>query len=197
MKKLFVFAIIAIFSFSYINAQEVHFGAKAGVSFANLTGDVEGLNMRTGLHVGGVVEIPISDKFSFQPELLYSMQGAKEKDSYEGETYEATLKVDYLNVPLMAKFYVAEGFSIEAGPQVGFLLSAKAKAEVGGSSGEEDIKDYFKGIDFGANLGFGYKMENGLNFGARYNLGLANIADSDDGDVKNGVFQISVGYFFN
>lgn len=96
----------------------------------------------------------------------------------------------------MAKFYAAEGFSIEVGPQVGFLLSAKAKAESGGSSGEIDIKDSFKGIDFGANLGFGYKMENGLNFGARYNLGLASIADEDNTDVKNGVIQLSVGFFF-
>jgi hypothetical protein len=95
----------------------------------------------------------------------------------------------------MAKYYVAEGFSIEAGPQVGFLMSAKAKAE----GEEEDLKDFVKGIDFGFNLGLGYKMESGLNFAARYNLGLSNINDgegSDDFKNQNSVMQVSVGYMF-
>ncbi len=95
----------------------------------------------------------------------------------------------------MAKYYVADGFSIEAGPQVGFLMSAKVKAE----GEEEDIKDSVKGIDFGANLGIGYKLESGLNFGARYNLGLSNLNDGEDSDDfkwNNSVIQVSVGYFF-
>ena len=70
----------------------------------------------------------------------------------------------------MAKFYVAEGFSIEAGPQVGFLFSAKDEYDFDGDTGEDDIKEYFKGIDFGVNFGVGYKLEGGLNLGARYNL---------------------------
>ncbi len=118
------------------------------------------------------------------------------KDSDEG-FFSGTAKVDYINVPLMAKFYVGEGgFSVEAGPQVGFLLSAKVEYD----GGEEDVKDLLKSTDFGVNLGLGYKMENGLNFGARYNLGLSNANDSDDLDggaeYKNSVIQVSVGYFF-
>ena len=94
----------------------------------------------------------------------------------------------------MAKFYVADGFSLELGPQVGFLLSAKE--EFDGES-DEDIKDFIKGTDFGVNFGIGYQMETGLNFGARYNLGLSDIPEDSGGDsIKNGVFQISVGYTF-
>lgn len=198
MKKLFFVVVLAMLMSTVTMAQEIQFGAKGGVNFANFTGDDAGSpDMRTGLLFGGVVEIPITDTFSFQPELLYSAQGAKEKDSYEGMNYTVTIKADYLNLPLMAKYYVAEGFSIEAGPQVGFLMSAKAKGEAGGSSAEEDIKDQFKGIDFGVNFGLGYKLENGLNFGARYNLGLADIPDSDNVSLKNAVIQLSVGYFFN
>jgi len=140
----------------------------------------------------------VSDKFSIQPELLYSAQGAK----YEDEVLKETIKLDYLNLPIMAKFYVADGFSLEAGPQVGFLLSAKGKVEAGGESIEADIKELFKGIDFGFNFGVGYKLPSGINFGARYNLGLSNIIEPDSefnvGDVKNqnGVIQLSLGYFF-
>lgn len=191
MKKVFlVFAIVTL-GFT-VNAQEVTFGVKAGLNLASIAGDdTDGLDSRTSFHVGGVAEISISEKFSVQPELLYSAQGAKE--SFEGIDIEVNL--DYINIPIIAKYYVSEGFSLEAGPQVGFLMSAKAKAE--GQS--EDLKDFVKGIDFGLNFGVGYKLDSGLNFGARYNLGLSNINDGEGSDEfknQNSVIQFSVGYFF-
>lgn len=90
----------------------------------------------------------------------------------------------------MGKYYVTKGFSVEAGPQIGFLLSAKHE--------KLNVKDSFNTFDFGVNFGLGYKLENGLNFGARYNLGLTDInnIDGSSSKNKNGVIQISVGYFF-
>lgn len=194
MKKLFLFAILFVFCFA-INAQsqstrspeEVRFGLKVGANFATLTGDTENVKSRTSLHFGGVVEIPISENFSVQPEILYSSQGAKDSNS------DDELKLDYLNIPVLAKFYVAHGLSIEAGPQIGFLLSAKE--EFDGES--EDIKDFIKGTDFGLSLGIGCRMATGLNFGARYNIGLSDIPEGDgDGNIKNGVFQVFIGLLF-
>jgi len=76
MKKLIIFTAIVLFGFTNVNAQDINFGAKAGVNFASLTGDeTDDLDMRTSLHVGIVSEIVISETFSFQPELLYSAQG--------------------------------------------------------------------------------------------------------------------------
>ena len=190
MKKLLL--IITVFAFAFnANAQEgINFGVKAGVNFATITGDdVDDVKSRTSFHFGVFTEISISDKFSVQPELLYSSQGAKSDNSGD------ELKLDYLNLPIMAKFYVAEGFSLEAGPQVGFLMSAKFDVD----GGSEDIKDETSDIDFGLNFGLGFQMETGLSFGARYKLGLSNILDfegSDDFKNQNGVFQISVGYMF-
>ena len=206
MKKLIFFVVIAVFGFTNLTAQEVNFGAKAGVNFSDITGDdVDSFNGLTSFHVGVVSEIEISDKFSFQPELLYSAQGSDYEDEYEDYTDKGTVKVDYLNLPLMGKFYITEGLSLEAGPQVGFLLCATMEYELIGTGFEEgkhemNIKDDLKGIDFGANLGLGYKMENGLNFSARYNLGLSDNNDNkellDDSSYKNSVIQVSVGYFF-
>ncbi|OUR91064.1 hypothetical protein A9Q87_11345 [Flavobacteriales bacterium 34_180_T64] len=182
MKKLFLVAVVAVFGFSNANAQEVKFGAKAGVNFATLGGDdTDGIESTTSFHVGGVANIGVSDKFSVQPEIVYSSQGASEGGF--------DLKLDYINVPIMAKYEVADGFSLEAGPQIGFLMSADFEGT--------DVKDSFKSTDFSAGLGLAYEMESGLNFAARYNLGLGNIAEEDEGDLKNNVFQISVGYFFN
>ncbi|MFD2914392.1 porin family protein [Psychroserpens luteus] len=190
MKKLMLLAAVAVFGLSSVNAQEVKFGAKAGVNFSTFGGDYEDVKSRTSFHVGGMAEISISEKFAFQPELLYSSVGAK-ADEGDGE-----LKLDYISIPLMAKYMVAEGFSIEAGPQIGILASAKSE----GGGEDVDVKDETNGIDFGVGLGASYRMDTGLNFGLRYNLGLSNVNDAEDSDdfsFQNNVFQISVGYFFN
>ncbi len=196
MKKILAFIAIAFIGFS-MNAQEesIRFGAKAGVNFNNVKGDNEGTDNRTGFHIGGLVEIPISEKFAFQPELLYSSQGTQvDEDDFESKT-----KLDYLNIPLMAKFYAAKGFSIQAGPQIGFLLSANSEGTDLGQPFDDDIKDQLSSVDFGLNFGAGYQLDMGLFFEGRYNLGLSNIFDEDvigDDSVQNSVFQVSVGYKF-
>lgn len=207
MKKiLFVFAASIIFSLTIVSCcstadasatasdKKVVFGAKAGVNFADITGDdVESFKGLTSFHLGAVAEIPICNSISLQPELLYSRQGS----DYEEASFSGSVKADYLNVPVMAKYYLGEGFSVEAGPQIGFLMSAKDEYD----GGDDDIKDYLKSTDFGVNFGLGYKLDNGLNFSARYNLGLSNVNDSNDLDAgaeyKNSVIQIGIGYFFN
>ncbi|MOA30078.1 hypothetical protein D3C78_1511310 [compost metagenome] len=134
-----------------------------------------------------MVTTEIADKFAFQPELLLSSQGFK-----AGELKMNTL---YLNVPLMFKYNVVSGLNLQAGPQVGFLVSAKSKFD--GES--EDVKDTYKSLDFGANLGAEYQFPMGFFLDARYTFGLANIAkveDGESGSVKNKVFSVGLGYRF-
>jgi hypothetical protein len=181
MKKI-ILAAVAVMAFGIANAQEVKFGAKAALNVATLTGDVNDASSLIGFQVGGFAEIKISDKFAVQPELMYSAQGA----SFDG----GDVKLNYLNIPVMAKFYVADAFSLEAGPQIGFLLSAKSDGV--------DIKDSLSSTDFGLNLGAGYDFTENLSAGLRYNFGLSNISDyeDDNSSVKNGVLSVSLGYKF-
>jgi len=213
MKKIKLTLVIAIMTIVSVNAQTT-FGVKAGANFSSFAysdsyGEDDDEKARTSMHFGAVAEIQISDKFSLQPELLYSSLGSKYEWSGPDYSGEEVVKVDYLTVPLMAKYYVAEGFSLEAGPQIAFLLSAKDDYafydhywEDGSYSETYDMADGFKKVDFGLNFGVGYKLDSGLNFGARYYLGLSNIEELDDDDyyyyrlIKNRVFQISVGYTF-
>ena len=180
MKKILLLAVFTVLGFANVNAQEIKFGAKAGLNFSTVNGDnTNSVDYVTSYHVGVVSEIPISEKFSFQPEVMFSGQGY----SFEGSDGNI-VALNYLNVPLMGKYYVTKGFSVEAGPQIGFLLSAKNEGV--------KVTNSFTTFDFGANFGLGYKLENGLNFSARYNLGITKV----DTDNRNGVFQVSVGYFF-
>lgn len=191
MKKILLSAVAILALGTAAQAQEIKFGAKAGVNFASVSMDPEGdmdTKSRTGLHIGIVAEFKLTETFAIQPELLYSMQGSKaEFGGVESET-----KLDYLNLPIMAKYYVTEGLSIEAGPQIGFLMSAKEE--------DEDAKDGYKSIDFGIGAGLAYDLPMGVFFQARYNVGLSNIGETEEGqpdiDYKNNVFAISVGYKF-
>ncbi|MCW5520763.1 PorT family protein [Aureitalea sp. L0-47] len=208
MKKILMLAAIAVFSLATVQAQGVSFGAKAGVNFATIGGDeTDDIDGRTGFYVGGVVEIPVNDFFSVQPEVVYSAQGAKTKfsETILDETFsgESTVKLDYINIPIIGKFYVVEGLSLEAGPQIGFNINAMDEFEVSGlgmsESGEEDISEFVSGTDFAIAAGASYKLPNGLFFSARYNVGLSDINDDpefDDISNQNNVIQLGAGFLF-
>ena len=188
MKKVMLTA-VAVMAFGLSNAQDVKFGAKAGLNMSNYTGDVEGTDMKVGYQVGGFAEIKISEKFAVQPELVFTNLGAK--GDFSGVT--VTEHLNYIAIPVMAKYFVADKFSVEAGPQIGFLMSAKMKAD-----GESvDTKDDYNSTDFGLNVGVGYDITENIGVGLRYTAGLSNIA-KDSGDFKQGNRNIalSVGYKF-
>src|SRR5690606_30746283 len=136
---------------------------------------------------------------------MYSMQGAESEATYEefGITYrdEDKIQLSYINVPLMMKWYAYDGLNFEFGPQIGFNVAAKAKGESTVTSGDgsittsydEDIDD-IETVDFGLNIGAGYELPMGLNFGIRYGLGLTEIVK--DSDMKNSVISLGIGYTF-
>jgi len=182
----------------------VRYGLKGGLNVASLRGDVDEPSPRLGVHFGVTAEIRVSERFSIQPELMYSMQGIREEGSLmidgnfvEGE---ATTKLDYIILPIMAKIYMTEGFTLEVGPQIGLLNSARVKYDIRSStdtfSGSTDISNQMKSLDFAVNAGLGYKLPSGLFFQGRYTLGLTNAYDGDEAEIKNGVVQFSIGYQF-
>ena len=199
MKKLF-FAAIAVMAFGVSNAQEIKYGAKGGLNIANIVGDDAGdANVFIGFNAGFFVEIPVADKLIFQPEILYSAQGLKSDGIIDGYNVDATLKFNYINVPLMFKYQVANKFSLEAGPYIGFLTSAKLKFDVEGlGSDTVDMKDDVKSTDFGIGVGMNYEFSDVIFANARYQGCLTEIGDSEAGgnSVKNSVFQIGLGFRF-
>lgn len=214
MNKLLLFVAVAVITISTAQSQELRIGVKAGVNFASVGGDfTDEYDGRTSFHLGGLVEIPISEKFAVQPELLYSGQGAKsEYDDSFGDSIvigKEKLKLDYINIPIMAKYYIMEGLSVEAGPQFGLLLSAKNEYEESGfegdQSGDFDVKDFYKTLDISFGFGSSYRLNNGVFFSARYVIGLTDITDDNDDfgilDIdgykqRNSVIQLSAGFSF-
>jgi hypothetical protein len=201
MKKVLLIVVVTLLGLGNVNAQEVKYGAKIGLNSSNLRGDVD-FDSKIGFNIGAFAEISLSDKLIFQPELLFSTQGAKFEESGANANATVSIKINYLNIPLMLKYGVTDKLFLEFGPQLGFLLSGKSKYEstYGGEtdSGEQDIKDSSKSFDFGLNFGASFDVAENIMIGARYNLGLSNIND-DDGDddtAQNAVFSLSLGYRF-
>jgi hypothetical protein len=208
MKKIILSALFAICALGTQAQQKITFGVKAGLNAATLTGDgVDGSDVKAGVHVGVVVEFRFNKNWGFQPELLFSMQGAQ-NDFYYGVDFNDNadfrnekLNLDYLNLPLVAKYHFnrIKGLSVELGPQIGFLLSAKYKNNNNFDDDEAhsaDVKDLYKSTDIGLTAGAEYEFRFKLFVSVRGNLGLSNISDVDGFTIHNNVIQLSAGYRF-
>jgi len=177
----------------------VKFGPKAGVNFANLSNTGFDTEMKTGFYIGAVAEIKFNEKFSIQPEVVYSTQGAKVSTTMiPTGTVVSKWNSDYINIPVLAKYYIVDGFSVEAGPQVGFLVKSESKMETGNIEGSLDTKKFRNAVDFGIGAGLAYDLPVGMFVNARYNLGLSDIMKDNNGDaIKNNVIQVGIGYKFD
>jgi hypothetical protein len=207
MKKI-ILSTLLVLAFGFTYAQKAQFGLKGGLNSSDFSGDTEGMDFkpRVGFNVGAFAAIELSEKVTLQPEILFSTQGAEAQNVeafVNGSIYTGDVKfnLSYINIPVMFKYYVADKFNLEAGPQIGFLTSAETSTKVDGinQTVDQDAKDYFESVDFGFNLGAGYDFTKNVSAGIRYNIGLSNIAKTEAGDnseTQNSVFSLSVGYKF-
>ena len=185
MKKIYALLAFILLLINHSFSQEVELGLKGGMNVATLGRSELGFLSRIAYHVGGTAEFITTPFFSIQTELIYSLQGAAVDRSQN-----INLNYHYLNVPLLAKAYFYEDASFEIGVQYGRLISAVNENYL--SSQQDKINKN----DFSAVFGLAYKLNEKINFGIRYNLGITNTADRDiiyEQRHTNRVLQISLG----
>ena len=208
MKKNMFLMIILMFVFSFAEAQIVNVGIKAGPNNSKIIGtDAYELVSESSVPISGIFSfhaglfavVKINDKFAIQPEVLYSEQGFVYKKNYtfNDETKEKKLdvKMDYINIPIMVKYYPFEQFFLDFGPQIGFLIDVEQESLSGTSVVKSDVKHEYEDTDTGFNFGLGYEGDKFTIYG-RYTLGLKDIHKTIDADNKNSVIQFGVGYKF-
>jgi hypothetical protein len=177
------------------HAQDVSVGVKAGFNLANVSiddpGDIADPKNRTAFVAGLFVTVPAGGLLAFQPEVLFSMQGS----NFNQGSDSGALKLDYVQVPLLARIKPAKSpVGIVVGPALAFRTRAKLSVE--GEDEELDFKDQVKGNDVGFVAGVVVDVAHVVLDG-RYTWGLKNIAkDPDDGEVKNRVFSLTLGFRF-
>jgi hypothetical protein len=193
LKKVNLFIILSLFSISKnINAQKnFHYGIKGGFNFTNLNSDYFAENnTKTGYYLGVVAEIPISSKFSIQPEVLYANQGTNAKVLMLGSGPKSEkYSLDYLQVPILSKIYLLPNFSIEIGPSFNFLVDDKTS---------DYESNRLNNLEFSGVIGISYKLNNRGFANFRYNQGLSNVFDKENylSSSKLYGFQLGLGYLF-
>ena len=181
-----------------LNAQQMFIKPMVGGTLSTLTGDVKDTKMKIGLVGGAEFGYQVADPFAVTVGALVSMQGTGIKDNDFLKDCSTTLT--YLNIPILANYYIIPGLAVKAGIQPGFLLALKKKGSEHYSGGWHDYdstdKDGTKSFDLSIPLGLSYEFSDFV-IDARYNLGLTNINDeehADDYKIKNSVIMLTLGY---
>ena len=184
---------------------------KAGINIASMTNTENG-KVRLGLVAGAELGYQASPLLSITAGALYSQQGVnsdfdvyyKNSNSQPDARVEMTFKMDYVNIPILANFYVADGLAVKMGIQPGILINDKIEISTNGASAETGLKDFYRdanvdvdipSVDLAIPLGISYEFSN-VVLDARYNLHLTNAISALGESTKHSVFQITLGYKF-
>ena len=161
---------------------------KVGVGIGVLSGEwtsAPGVDNKTrlGLLAGVEGEYYVNDWLGIAAGLNYAQQGWK----FEGGGESATTKLDYLNIPVTADFYVAKGLALKTGLQFGFLMSAKEEST--------DIKDGCEKLNLSIPIGVSYEISDFV-VDLRYNVSLSKAFKADGSKMRSDLFQVTLGYKF-
>ena len=204
MKKIAVIFLVLSFTiFGTISPQELGFGAKAGLNLAKFSGSDADLmetspKFKLGTTIGGFVTYPLSDKLVIRPEVLFTQKGAKYKESEDGIDAKWKFKMNWLEIPVLAVYEVANNINVFAGPFLELYLNGESviKVEGGGESYDADEKiegDEVNSLGLGLIFGGGYGLTDNIDVEARFSLGLTSI--DKDITMKNSGIQVYVNYY--
>lgn len=220
MKKLTFLLGLMLACLVQVQAQKISGGIKAGVNATTWGGDAigsvqeaVGINsalaigpLKTGFHVGGFLSIPINEHFLIEPGLYYSTKGLKVEQTLTQGNFlkvraDITNEAHYLDLPVLAKVRLGQGFQVFAGPQVSYLTANKVRAEAGlfGLSYEQDFNwnQGLRKFDFALTGGVGYQFINGVQLNLAYDHGLTSLDEGKSNfEAYNRAVKFSVGYLF-
>lgn len=210
MKKIYI-SIVLLFVIHLVSAQkDIRYGIKFGFNVSTLDGDLPDPSYKPGIIIGGLVDFAINQKFSLQPEILYSSQGG----TYSVQSIQApadmpiavtnnySLNLGYIVVPVMGQYHFSN-FFLEVGPQISFLTFAERHNEevstyddvIAVVTSKQDFKDQIKTVDFGLNFGIGCDFTKRTTLNFRYNLGLDSVIKDNNTisqEAKNSVFSLAL-----
>jgi hypothetical protein len=159
-------------------------GLKVGAQLANTRSAAFTYEPITGAVLGGYMPIWVANRFEVQPELLFSMQGSAFTPS-EGNRQATYLF--YAQVPLSAKLYVSNALNLQTGIQAGWMVTALQDGN--------PVKERYKPMDIGFNMGLGLDLIGGTDLTVRYYSGMTPVL-MNDGLIypTNRTLQLTAGY---
>ncbi|WP_024769340.1 porin family protein [Aquimarina macrocephali] len=184
MKKTVLFTVILlIFVALKSQSQEITYGVRLGANLSSISSDDIPENLkdsRFGIIAGFLAEVPINQKWSIQPEFQYSSLGNDDE----------SLRIDYLQLPILLKYNFSELFNVHIGPQVGLKIWEWED--------NSTVETNFNTFNLSAVAGIGVRITENFFADLRYGFGVSNVIDDEDipGGAKgsNRNIQLSFGY---
>lgn len=212
MKKIFYILGVLLFStavtFGQQGKDKVSYGVRGGLNYSNLIYEFEDssigvldFNSKVGFYIGGFATINLSDKFSLQPELIYSSRGAKLDvdfsqlmifspidDFITQNQNDINIKQSSLLVPILLKYSASDQLNLYVGPQITYLLNFENELENGNEIKIFQFSDNDKiGVDIAARIG--YSISDKISLELSYSRSLNNL-----NSFKFSVFQLGLNY---
>ena len=188
--KIYIIIVVSFFLVSNISAQS--FGLKGGVALTNFIGaDSDESDSRPGFYFGAFMKLG-EGNIEWMPEVLFHQKGTKQT----GEGFNADLIMNYLDVGINGLFHINDELALAIGPYMGYAASGKTKESINGNTESNSINDWDETnrIEFGANLGAIYNINDLLHLDLRYGFGFTDVLEEES--LRNSSIQIGVGYVF-
>lgn len=183
--------------------QELKFGLKAGINFANVYDEQNQdyvADGKIGIAAGGFLSVPIGKFIGFQPEVMYSQKGFKASGTLLGTNYDFERTSSFIDIPLQLQIKPLQQLTFLVGPQFSYLLDTKNDFNGSTSTTQEaaiNSENYKKNI-FGFVVGADVNLEN-IVISGRAGWDISK-SDSDGNSTtpryKNQVIQLTLGYRF-
>lgn len=201
MKKIFALIAAALVCAGSATAANPTFGLKAGFDMTNFWGEDMPHGMKPGYQAGVFLEYRFANApIAIAPEIVFAAQGGKFNVGEEtgldfAKNADVTYNTNYINIPVMLKYYATPSFSIDFGPQLGINVYSKATATAGNASSTIDLGNATNSVDFALGLGGTYNITSNAFLQARYTMGMTHVFKQGI-DANNGNIQIAFGYRF-
>ncbi len=201
MRKSALVLLVALVATTPLFAQKkVSPGVRAGVNVATLS-NIDA-DFKADFYVGGILSLNLGRKYTLQPELVYTRQGANNVTFVDNDSGNPTgtedVTIQYLSLGVINKFYFVEGFHGMVGPSLDMKIGKNFPRI------DFDDDDY-GGVDLGISLGLGYTLPMGLTVEGRFKTGMLDafnndyflgLFDNPDRISLNRVFQLGLSYSF-
>jgi hypothetical protein len=163
--RLRLLTLVVLVALCYSASAQIEFGVKGGLNLSDVVinnfsnPDLEpAYQIKAGFHTGVYFSVEGDNAFGLAAELLYSNKGVKAINN---------INLHYVNVPLLLRYHFHDGFFVEAGPEIGYLVNANSK--YGNLNNTWDNK-----LDLGLDAGIQYRPGK-VQFGLRLNAGFTSV----------------------
>ncbi|MBP8945600.1 MAG: PorT family protein [Paludibacteraceae bacterium] len=198
--KFFLFVTTLLIA-GFANAQ-ISYSVRGGMNLSNLYGDdAKDAKMKVGYNIGGLVDYEFVSNVGIQSGLVLTAKGAKG----DAENVNVTINMLYLEVPVNIIYKIDLNaanmpvkFNVNVGPYLAYGVGGKTSIEIGNQSFSYDTfsdDGGYKKFDLGLGLGVGFEFGR-VTANCGWEMGLINVADAEDTDVKTMNCFLTIGYKF-